>query len=50
MEDNDDIRRIITFMLDRIGSKPEIAVNGMDAFQAALKKPYDLILMDMQGW
>jgi len=46
--DTEDIRRVISFMLGRLGLKPDIAVNGQEAYQAALKEPFDLILMDMQ--
>ncbi len=47
-EDSEDIRRVVAFMLSRLGLKPEIALNGQEAFRAALAKPFDLILMDMQ--
>ncbi len=47
-EDSEDIRKVIAFMLGRMGLKAEIAVNGQEAYLAALQEPYDLILMDMQ--
>jgi PAS domain S-box-containing protein len=47
-EDNEDNRRVMTFMLGRMGLKPEFAMNGHEAFQAATAEPFDLILMDMQ--
>lgn len=47
-EDSQDNRRVISFMLCKFGLKPEIAANGQEAFHAALARPFDLILMDMQ--
>jgi len=35
-------------LLKRLGYIIEIAENGLDAVQATEKKPYDLILMDVQ--
>ncbi|RLS85908.1 MAG: PAS domain S-box protein, partial [Planctomycetota bacterium] len=47
-EDSEDNRRVLTFLLGRMGLKPEYAMNGQEAFDADLAHPYDLILMDMQ--
>lgn len=47
-EDSEDIRRVVQFLLKRLGLNPEIATNGLEAYEAARKSEFDLILMDMQ--
>ncbi len=48
VEDNQDNQRLITLYLRRLGASVTIAENGKQGLAKALRKPYDLILMDMQ--
>ncbi len=47
-EDNLINQKVILHILDKMGYKPEIVENGLEAVEAATKKCYDVILMDMQ--
>ena len=52
-EDGPDNQRIISFILQRAGADVEIAADGQQAMEEALRavdadQPYDVILMDMQ--
>lgn len=47
-EDNSVNRKVIQHMLERFGIVPEVAVNGIEAVQAASRNRFDLILMDCQ--
>jgi PAS domain S-box-containing protein len=47
-DDSEDNRRVIVHLLKRHGLQADVVVNGLEAFNAAIRKPYDLILMDMQ--
>lgn len=46
VEDNSINQMVTAGMLEYLGLQPELAENGQDACQKALKKRYDLILMD----
>jgi signal transduction histidine kinase/CheY-like chemotaxis protein len=47
VEDNDPNRRVIRLMLNELGLDCHEAATGHDAIDAALKKRYDVILMDL---
>ena len=47
VEDNEPNRRVIRLMLNELGLDPDEAATGHDALDAALRKPYDIILMDL---
>ena len=47
-EDNSDTQTLIEFLINRTGAKVTLVDNGQKAIEEALKKHYDLILMDMQ--
>ena len=47
-EDNTDTQTLIEFLINRTGAKVTLVDDGQKAIEEALKKPYDLILMDMQ--
>jgi CheY-like chemotaxis protein len=45
-EDNDINRRLTTLILNKLGYKAELVVNGREAVEACERKVYDVILMD----
>ncbi len=47
-EDNADNQRLVALNTRRFGATLDIVENGAEAVAAALAKPYDLVLMDMQ--
>jgi signal transduction histidine kinase/CheY-like chemotaxis protein len=47
-EDNVVNQRVAQLMLEQLGQTADIASNGAEAVEAAVRIPYDLILMDMQ--
>ncbi|MFD1257063.1 response regulator [Mucilaginibacter terrae] len=47
-EDNKINQNVIVHILGKLGYKPQIAENGLEAVAACRKNNYDLILMDMQ--
>ena len=47
-EDNPIMRTLISKLLARRGYQADTVVNGEEAVAAVQKKPYDLVLMDMQ--
>ena len=47
-EDNVVNQRVAQLMLEQFGQSADIASNGAEAVDAAVRLPYDLILMDMQ--
>jgi signal transduction histidine kinase/DNA-binding response OmpR family regulator len=47
-EDNKINQNVIMHVLGKLGYKPQIAENGLEAVAACRKNSYDLILMDMQ--
>ncbi|MEY3218804.1 MAG: hypothetical protein RIT27_161 [Pseudomonadota bacterium] len=48
VDDNDVNRKVGVLQLKKIGFQADIAVDGIDAVEALQRKPYDVILMDMQ--
>jgi CheY-like chemotaxis protein/HPt (histidine-containing phosphotransfer) domain-containing protein len=47
-EDNDLNRKMTLLMLDRLGYQADVAMNGQEVIGALEKRPYDVILMDIQ--
>ncbi|MEN9231397.1 MAG: PAS domain S-box protein [Thermostichus sp. DG02_5_bins_236] len=47
-EDNPVNQKVTRLMLERLGYRPDIVANGLEAVQALQLRPYDLVLMDMQ--
>ena len=47
VEDNDDSREVIRFELENLGYEVAEATNGGEALKAAIKRPPDLVLMDL---
>jgi two-component system, cell cycle response regulator DivK len=47
VDDSDDIRRMLTFVLDMRGYRVVEAVNGREAIEVAQSKCPDVILMDL---
>jgi CheY-like chemotaxis protein len=48
VEDNEPNRRVIRLMLNELGVDPEEAAGGHEAIDAALRRQFDVILMDVQ--
>jgi CheY-like chemotaxis protein/signal transduction histidine kinase len=46
-EDNEMNQRVLRFWLEARGYQPDVVESGARALEAALAKPYDLILMDV---
>jgi len=47
-EDNEVNQHVIKHILNKMGYKPSMAQNGLEAIEALYKNDYELILMDMQ--
>jgi signal transduction histidine kinase/DNA-binding response OmpR family regulator/HPt (histidine-containing phosphotransfer) domain-containing protein/PAS domain-containing protein len=47
-EDNPTNQKLATIILARLGYKADLAANGLEAYQALERQPYDVVLMDMQ--
>lgn len=47
-EDNPINQKLLTMMLKGMGIKVDIAENGREAWQMAMKNSYDIVLMDIQ--
>jgi CheY-like chemotaxis protein len=47
-EDNAVNQKVQLLMLSRLGYKADLAVNGLQAVEAVVKKSYDVVLMDIQ--
>lgn len=47
-EDHPMNRDVMRRFLDRLNHKPDLVCNGQEAVDAALREPYDIIIMDMQ--
>ena len=47
-EDNTINQKLIVRILKILGEEVDIANNGLEALNAALKKKYDIVLMDIQ--
>jgi CheY-like chemotaxis protein len=48
VEDNESNRLVASVMLERLGQRPDFAVNGAEALDAVARKRYDLVFMDCQ--
>ena len=48
VEDNEINKKMVLYMLDRIGYRGDVAANGIEAVQASRRVDYDVILMDVQ--
>lgn len=48
VDDNDDNRRLVAYLVSKTGAKLTLAENGKDAVKLAEEQVFDLILMDMQ--
>jgi len=48
VEDNEMNRKVVTKMLKRLAKRFDIAVDGAEAVEAAIKHDYDIIFMDCQ--
>ncbi|MEN9221797.1 MAG: response regulator, partial [Thermostichus sp. BF3_bins_97] len=47
-EDNPINQKVTRLMLERLGYRPDVVANGLEAIKALHLRPYDLVLMDMQ--
>ena len=47
-EDNAVNQKVARLMLEQLGQSADVVANGLEAVEAAVRLPYDLILMDMQ--
>jgi signal transduction histidine kinase/CheY-like chemotaxis protein/HPt (histidine-containing phosphotransfer) domain-containing protein len=47
-EDNLINQRVVARMLERLGSRPDVAANGLEVMEALRRQPYDVVLMDVQ--
>jgi CheY-like chemotaxis protein len=47
-EDNVVSQKLVQMLLKKLRVSPDLAANGSQAIAAAIEKPYDLILMDIQ--
>jgi signal transduction histidine kinase/HPt (histidine-containing phosphotransfer) domain-containing protein len=47
-EDNAVNVKLITIILGRLGYRPDVAGNGLEAIAALRRQPYDVVLMDVQ--
>ena len=48
VEDNESNRLVASVMLERLGQKPDFAVNGAEALEAIKRRQYDIVFMDCQ--
>lgn len=48
VEDNDVNRLLLCSLLERMGIRPDVAVDGLEALSLLEQRPYDLVLMDVQ--
>ncbi|MBK9967078.1 MAG: response regulator [Holophagales bacterium] len=48
VEDNVVNQRVAMRILEKLGYRPDLASNGVEAVQAVVRQPYDVVLMDVQ--
>jgi signal transduction histidine kinase/ActR/RegA family two-component response regulator len=48
VEDNDVNRLLLCSLLERMGIRPDVAIDGLEALALLAQRPYDLVLMDVQ--
>lgn len=48
VEDNELNQNMTLLMLERLGYEADLATNGKEAIKAVHKRPYDIVLMDVQ--
>lgn len=48
VEDNSINQQLAVMMLERLGYRPDVAGNGLEALEAVNRQPYDVVLMDVQ--
>jgi CheY-like chemotaxis protein/HPt (histidine-containing phosphotransfer) domain-containing protein len=48
VEDNVVNQRVAMRILEKLGFRPDLASNGVEAVQAVVRQPYDVVLMDVQ--
>jgi len=48
VDDHEINRRFVQIVLTKLGCQPDIAENGLAAVEAAMRKAYDIIVMDVQ--
>jgi signal transduction histidine kinase/CheY-like chemotaxis protein len=47
-EDNEVNRKVALLMLERLGNKADVAIDGIEVLEALRRQIYDLVLMDIQ--
>ena len=47
-EDNAVVRMATQYLLNRLGYRPDVVVNGREALEAVDRHEYDVVLMDLQ--
>jgi CheY-like chemotaxis protein len=47
-EDNQVNQKVVVRILKKMGYRPEVAANGIEALEALSLRPFDVVLMDMQ--
>ena len=48
VDDNVVNQKVVISMIERLGYRADLASNGIEAVEAVRRKPYDLVLMDLQ--
>lgn len=46
-EDDPTARKVILLMIERLGYRADVALNGLEVLRALESKPYDVVLMDI---
>ncbi len=47
-EDNTVNQKVAIMILERLGYRADVAANGLEAIEAVMRQPYDIVLMDVQ--